>query len=336
MSISINNIPQVYDDTRCCALLKPPNNTRQCSFKPHINGLCKRHYKLSQSSTSHVKTILDKKQSNSSDVRKSTDGYYNNPAYYNASVFVQSIVRRYIVKCNIYYRGVSIYCRHNIKNDTDCASFQDINDIDIKDIFTYIDQNGLYWGFHVATFKELMKTCSLNPYNMSSIDSAVIDKFNKLLKILEKKTNITIKHDIITDPNMIIQQRCFDIFQKIDELKYYTQCSWFLDLDIIGLKELYKQLEDIWNYRANLSAADKFKYSSTGTLFTQNVIVINQITSKKEVAKILLDNFEKLVTHGKEKEDRITGALWVLGALTIVNPYAREALPWLFQSTNID
>ena len=171
---------------------------------------------------------------------------------------------------------------------------------------------------------------------MLQIDNVVIDRFNSLLKILEKKSDINIKHDIITDPSMLIQQRCFDIFQRIDELKYYTQCSWFLDLDIIGLKELYKQLEDIWNYRANLSIADKFKYSSTGKLFTQNVMIINQMTSTKEISKILLDNFEKLVTHGQEKEDRITGALWILGALTIVNPSAREALPWLFQSTHID
>jgi|TARA_B110000858_G_C17803659_1_gene476660 hypothetical protein len=336
MSISSNNILQVYDNTRCCALLKPPNNTRQCSFKPHTNGLCKRHYKLSQNNTSNVKTVLDKKQSAGSDFNNRAIGYYDNPVYYNASVLIQSIVRRYVVKSNIHHRGVGIYCRHNIKNDTDCASFQDIANISIKNMFTYVDQSGLYWGFHVATLKELMKTCSLNPYNMLPINTVVIDRFNRLLKVLEKKTDIAIKQDIITDPNMITQQRCFDIFQRIDELKYYTQCSWFLDLDIIGLKELYKQLEDIWNYRANLSIADKFKYSSTGKLFTQNVIVINQMTSGKEISKILLDNFEKLVTHGKEKEDRITGALWILGALTIVNPCAREALPWLFQSTHID
>lgn len=332
-----NNKPlQVNITPRCCALLQPPNSTRQCSFKSHINGLCNRHYKLSQNKKYHLRTVQDNTEHDQYELCNRVNTYTNDNYHLRAIVCIQSIVRRYIVQSNIYYRGISLYCRHNIKNETDCASFQDIANIDIANLFTYCDQNKLYWGFDIATFRELMKTSSINPYNMLPIHKETLNRFDILIRLLEKTRTVCITHDVITDPGMLIQQRCFDIFQRIDELKYYTQCSWFLDLDLVCLKELYKQLEDIWNYRANLSPSDKFKYSSNGQLFTHNVASINKIVSRRDLSNILLDNFEKLVTHGKEKEDRITGALWILGGLTLVNPYAREALPWLFQSANVE
>ena len=242
----------------------------------------------------------------------------------------------YIVKLNIYYRGISIYCRHTINNDEDCASFQSISMISNQDLFTYKDMQNKYWGFDIATFKEILAVHPVNPYNMLPIEDCIVEKFNLLLNKIEKTREVSIQQDHITDPEMIIQQRCFSIFQKIDELKYYTQCEWFLDLDLIHLKELYRQLEDIWNYRANLTSADKFKYSPNGKLFTHTVFHINKMTNRNQIANILLDNFEILVTKGKQKEDCITGSLWILGGLTIVNLSAREALPWLFQSANVE
>jgi hypothetical protein len=54
-----------------------------------------------------------------------------------------------------------------------------------------------------------------------------------------------------------------NVFQKIDLLNVTaggTHTRWFTDLNLLQLKMLYKILEDIWNYRAELSS-DKKKYS---------------------------------------------------------------------------
>ena len=79
----------------------------------------------------------------------------------------------------------------------------------------------------------------------------------------------------------------------MDDLKQYTQCSWFLDLNILQLKELYKQLEDLWNYRINMTINEKKRYVKNGILFADKVQVINKVNSKIKLGNILLDNFEK-------------------------------------------
>ena len=121
----------------------------------------------------------------------------------------------------------------------------------------------------------------------------------------------------------------------MDNLKNYTKCKWFMELNIYELKELYKQMEDIWNYRLNLSENEKKNYVSTGKLFILPVFKFLKINNINKLRKILLDNFRKLITEGKTISDRTTASQWILSGLTLVNYDARDSLPWLFQSANI-
>ena len=43
------------------------------------------------------------------------------------------------------------------------------------------------------------------------------------------------------------------IYSYIEQSGYTCQIEWFTNLSIRRLKKLYKQLEDIWNYRSQLS-----------------------------------------------------------------------------------
>jgi hypothetical protein len=47
---------------------------------------------------------------------------------------------------------------------------------------------------------------------------------------------------------------------------------------------------------------------------------------------IILECLFKLVTTSRLTSCQNTAALYVLGTLTIVNPIAAEALPWLYES----
>jgi hypothetical protein len=323
-----------YNKHKCCARLASKPGS-QCSFNiKHTNGgygLCNRHYKMG---ISNIKTIYQ-------DVRKivnkcpaskfiNLDVEYSNNL--SSIIKIQSVVRKYIVNNNIYYRGITCYCRHLCNNKSDCTTLSNINEIEIKNYFSYCDNNQ-HWGFNVATFKELLKYSDANPYNTCKIGQNILNKFNKLLTILDNK-NIKIESDIITNPYIKLQQRCVGIFQRMDNLKQYTQCKWFLNLNIVQLKELYKQLEDIWNYRINLSNDEKKKYVKNGKLFVDKIHIINKINSYNKIASILLDNFNKLITEGINNEYCTTGALWILSGLTIVSKDARDALPWLFQSAH--
>ena len=63
-----------------------------------------------------------------------------------------------------------------------------------------------------------------------------------------------------------------DLFSQIEYSGYSCDIKWVLNLNHIRLKKLYKELEDIWNYRANLSQHTKCKIvPPNGKLFVMPV-----------------------------------------------------------------
>jgi hypothetical protein len=51
--------------------------------------------------------------------------------------------------------------------------------------------------------------------------------------------------------------------------------------------------------------------------------------------KMNLSTIRMLITSAEDRNDRILGAMYVVTALTIVSPVAREAYPWLFESVDV-
>ncbi len=251
----------------------------------------------------------------------------------NEIILIQKYVRKFIVINNIKVRGSAVYNRKLCNNDTDFLSMIPIDEIPIKDFFSFKDKH--IWGFNIVSLKEIINNNMNNPYNTLEISEKVKIRFRKLINQIEKDRKIEIKKPVIVDRNIHIQQECIEIFQLMDNLKNYTKCRWFLDLKILQLKELYKQMEDIWNYRLNLSEDQKKKYVTDGKLFIMPVSKFYKINDINKLRTILLGNFKKMVTEGKTDSDKATASQWILSGLTLVNLDARDTLPWLFQSANI-
>ena len=236
---------------------------------------------------------------------------------------------------NIKIRGISVYNRKLCNNDTDCLSLKSIEDIPNKDFYSYKDSNGHYWGFDLITIKECINNDVGNPYNTLPFSDEVKDNINAI----ESKMNKPIKLELpkIQSLAVRVEQRCVELFQQMDSLKNYTKCDWFLDLSILGLKKLYKEMEDLWNYRLQLSNNEKLRYvkNSDVNLFSlkefQN---IKKINNKHTLANILLNSFEKLINDGQTDSDKATACQWILSGLTLVNEDARNTLPWLYQSAH--
>ncbi len=93
-------------------------------------------------------------------------------------------------------------------------------------------------------------------------------------------------------------------------------------------------MEDLWNYRLQLSNNDKMKYTKDGKLFTIDIHKIAKMNDKYKLANIILDEFEKLICDGKTESDRATACQWILSGLTLVHQDARDTLPWLYQSAH--
>lgn len=93
----------------------------------------------------------------------------------------------------------------------------------------------------------------------------------------------------------------------------------------------FRELFDIWSYRAQLS--DEIKRTILpphGFLNIQpNFLVIEDIHLLRN---IILETIEKLVYNGINNDSRALGAFYILSALTLVSPEAATAIPWLYQS----
>jgi hypothetical protein len=228
-----------------------------------------------------------------------------------------------------------------VNNESDFLTFTPINDLNNTEIYIYKDPDNFTWGFHIQSICELVKYSNINPYNTKEIPLEIIKEIKEYIeyeqeletvgKLIEKKEIEVILPKTEWD---YIKIDCIEIFQIMDNLDQYTKCDWFLSLQKEQLRILYKNIEDIWNYRTGLTPTEKNRYVKGGKLFTtpfQTVKTLNRYSCMK----LLLADFRKLVTEGETRGERVTGAMWILTALTLVSEDAREAFPWLYQSAYI-
>lgn len=299
------------DKTKCLACVK----NRQCKNGAKANGLCNIHLKKP-----NIQLVI-----------KKIDNYYEN--HVKKIVTVQKYIRKFLIRHLLVLRGPGALTRKNINNDTDFVSYEDMKTIPIDDIITYQDEDNFLFGYDIKSIKVLLENNQPNPYTQKPFTSEFIMKANKIIDILESRhKNLTIVNEIPDDPEIQMRQKCVSIFQKMDELKLYTQVKWFLDLSLDKLKKLYIEIEDIWNWRAMLSNQQKLNYTNNGRAFTISKSFIKKINCKLKVQNILLDEFNRFLIQGKTQEDKVTSSYWILTGLTIVSPSAAEAMPNIVQS----
>ncbi len=167
---------------------------------------------------------------------------------------------------------------------------------------------------------------------MLDIDSKVIKRFKKILNYYITFKNIELNINI-NKPELTLAQQMRDktlnVFQKINNLDNYADFQWFLNLNISSLKKLYMSIEDIWNYRAQLTNETKNKITNNTRVFAKS---INQINNKKDIQDIILNDFLILIDSASELSDRKLGAIYILTALSEISHEARIGLPMYSQN----
>lgn len=240
---------------------------------------------------------------------------------------IQSFIRKYQVKKNIYLKGKAFYNRKLCHNDMDPITFETIDEIPDNYFFSYKDNtNGLIYGFNILSiYEQVKKFKGFNPYTRNEYSKETIERVRKYGSLL-KETNTQ-------NQNLTLEQRTFDIFHEFQLITNMVTIDekWFLDLDRDKLIKLYSGIEDIWNYRAELSPVAKLNYIPQNiTVFNRIHEVINKKFSKTEMIKLLLDEFEKFITY-PQGDNKNTAVIWILTALVELSPEAASALPNLVQ-----
>ena len=243
-----------------------------------------------------------------------------------------------VILSDVEYRGPSFDNVANITNTEDFYTFQNMAEISPDYIFTYKTDDEFIYGFDIRSFHKLIEKTNFNPYNREKISRDVIDRMNNRLNQMKyMKLELELEEDILT-PEQKFNAKVLDIFQKMDDLNTIaggTNIHWFTDLSFNSLKILYSVLEDIWNYRAELSRAKKLAIVPTNNCFTNNMSVIQTLTwstkNNRWLQHTLLDEIDKLVSSATDDTNRSTGCYYVLIAFTEVNPLMAAEMPWLSQ-----
>ena len=255
---------------------------------------------------------------------------------------IQSIIRQKLVYNINELKGPGLVLQ--CVNDSDFYTFEKKNKINYNYFFSFKDEKNSIYFFDIRSFKLLLdnqkSNSIINPYNRLEISLDIIHKYNELIKNLKTK-NISIDFE----PEILSNEQSFNqiiikIFQKIDTFGYNTSIEWFTHLSIFQLRKLWIQLEDIWNFRSNLSLNEKNNivqqiksqpFSKFKLLNTKYFYDNNKLINKKKLQEAILDDFNIFLSSGINESSSNIGCLYVLTALGSVSNKCIEAMPWLQQ-----
>tara|TARA_B100000530_G_C15908973_1_gene468542 strand:+ start:628 stop:1704 length:1077 start_codon:yes stop_codon:yes gene_type:complete len=286
-------------------------------------------YKYKQNYNGKRKEIID-----SFNILKQNIKYYT---YNNDKIIIlQSLIRGWKTRNINRLKGIGLWNRKICVNDTDFYTFESKNDIEYNYFFSYKDIDNFVYCFDIRSFCLLTNNDNKNPYNRKVIPNYAINNMNKLVTYLANTDRtIDFEKDILND-KQILMQKVIKVFQRIDSFNYNTNINWFLNLNFYLLKKFYFYLEDIWNWRAQLTAEVKKKIVKYGVIFNHYIYIKSlkqdTNTNRKKLQELILDDMNKLVFRGETYQDSSLGALYILIALAMVSTECADSMPWLLST----
>jgi hypothetical protein len=210
--------------------------------------------------------------------------------------------------------------RKKCNNNEDFNTFENIIDIESKYYFAYNDNRNIKWGFDIRSLKKLLDLGLNNPYTMEEFTEDTINNINKRITDLKNNNNYCNFDDLILkDKKSEIKQKCVDLFSLIDQCGHSCNIEWFLSLNIRRLKELYKQLEDIWNYRCQLSEEVKRRICPPdANIFKTPITEVMNYQNKEDLQELILHDVLKF-KNGSDSDQKLGIIYFLLGLSYVSN-----------------
>jgi hypothetical protein len=259
------------------------------------------------------------------------------------AIKIQKIGRGYLQKKYNKLHGPAFFYRKICTNDSDFLTGDELQDIPYSQFISYKDNDGFVYGFDmISLYNLVVKSLQVspivkNPYNRNDIPSYLILNIKSLIRIsriLRIPLDLGIQDDTVDlSDEKTIELRALSLFQNIDSLGNYSSPTWFLSLNRNQTIKMFRELIDIWDYRAQINNDTKRAICPPhGILMNVNLNIIFNEQNLLKLRKYILDVMERLVNSGIDNDSKTLGAYYVLGSLTLVNSEAATSLPWLFQS----
>lgn len=250
--------------------------------------------------------------------------YHKNHVYHLSNLSsvgkIQSHARRWLQNKNVAMRGLAYLNRKLCNNSEDFYSYEPIQDIESLYFYSYKDNQGNYWGFDIRSLKKLIEMNYGNPYTTEEFPSHIKQEISDLVNYLNKDNIETvINTTIVADRKALVKQKFVDIFAQMEYNGYSCDVKWILELNSVRLKRLYKELEDIWNYRAHLSQEAKREIiQPDGRLCVMPVHDYNNCSNRVELQEILANELSK-ISNATTQSNMSLGYMYFIIALSYVS-----------------
>ena len=227
--------------------------------------------------------------------------------------------------------GPLLRFRAESNNPYDFFSGDPIGEIAIGDFVSFVDAGkGYVMDIKSATslleHAEKSGEAATNPFNRAAIPALFV---RRVVRHRTKKTAAAWAPLVPMGEAQTISLAATDLFRLIEDLGYYTDPGWFMDLGRAELQRFYIELADIWNHRATLTLQDRMRIvPPTGRVLSVPVSTA-LIMQQKALRPLLLKTCKSLVSAAAARSDKQLGVMYVLGALSLVSPGAGTAYPWL-------
>ncbi len=244
---------------------------------------------------------------------------------------LQSHFRKIMILSKIKYQGLAILNRDICNNDEDFYTYESKNDIESKYFFSYKDSNNNHWCFDVRSLKKLIDMNYTNPYTTEEIPDQVKVRVNDYINCLSKhKIQVTIDNTIISDRKTTVKQKFVDLFSQIEFSGYSCDIKWILDLNKLKLKKLYRELEDIWNYRANLTNEVKQRIvPPDGRIFVMPVSDYLNCNVLVELQEILVNELSKILSAENQSDMNLGFMYFIIGLSMVSKPCFMTHQSWV-------
>ena len=258
---------------------------------------------------------------------------------------IQKVFRGFLQRKLHRLQGPALIDRKICTNDTDFFTMDDMVEIPVTQFYSYRDEDDFVYGFNIVSLYNLIQKEGLrakNPYNRSEFDSKVKESVSSMIrisKVLKIPIEIELKNEVM-DPAKRMELKILELFQTMNSYGNYANSEWFSDLSRNSHIRFARELVDIWNYRALLTAAKKQEICPPhGTPFlgtpyftnTANNASLNNL-SIETLVKYNVQIIENLVKSAIDVDNKMLGTFYVLSALTLVSQPARDAMPWLYDA----
>ena len=244
-------------------------------------------------------------------------------------ILIQKQIINYIKNKNNKLKGPGFIDKSLCKNDEDFLFMTTPKQTKSEYFFSYKDKTNCVWFFDVRSIYELIKTTKLNPYTRDEFPENVIKDVLKIITFLKKqKIDVNIKKYKTEDFKENLKRKTIDLTIDITQCGYTFNSEWLNQLNKIKLIHLYKLLEDMWNYRVEMTIQQKMSIiPPTGIVFNYPIGLLSR-KSTDYILDIIINDINKFKNAYDEGNKKL-GYIYLIACLSDINIDCLQSNAWV-------